>query len=327
MKGNAKRSERVCCCCRRRVCKLYSYSFFRLVFLDPGGFHRRTHRVTHRVFLIPHSPPHPPIMASPSTQSMDREVTRPQALEEIQVVPEPLIATLGCIACFPFVAPTSCWTLDVRTEALVLHFGQLTAHVKEPGCYYHNCCGREIRTLSMQTFSRDMPVAKITDSTGNPILVSAVLSYRFVDTKAALFNVSNLHEFVMTQAQAALKATVSRFTYDELKHEPDHFSADLDRTLSPKVAICGVHIESISLNELNYAPEVASSMLKKQSANALVEARHLIVKGSVDIAREAIAALTQGGMTMTDEERFKLVCGLLIVTAGDKEASPVLALT
>jgi hypothetical protein len=61
-----------------------------------------------------------------------------------------------------------------------------------------------------------------------------------------------------------------------------------------------------------------------QAAAALVDARHLIVKGAVDIAREAVLNLEAGGMKLSDEEKFRLVQSLLVVTAGDHEAQPTM---
>ena len=73
-----------------------------------------------------------------------------------------------------------------------------------------------------------------------------------------------------------------------------------------------------------YAPEIASSMLKKQAAAAIVDARELIVKGAVGISQEAIASLEKSGLQMSDEEKFSLVSSLLIVVSGEKDATPVL---
>ena len=78
------------------------------------------------------------------------------------------------------------------------------------------------------------------------------------------------------------------------------------------------------MNELNYAPEIASSMLKKQTAQATLDARQLIVKGSVEIAFGAVEELEKRGLRMNDEEKFNLVSNLLVVSAGDRDAIPTL---
>lgn len=65
-------------------------------------------------------------------------------------------------------------------------------------------------------------------------------------------------------------------------------------------------------------------MLKKQAAQALVEARNLIVRGAVDIALSAVDELQSKGLGMTDDDKFKLVSSLLVVTTGDKDAQPTI---
>lgn len=96
--------------------------------------------------------------------------------------------------------------------------------------------------------------------------------------------------------------------------------------LQPKVLVAGATIYSMTLNELNYAPEIAQAMLKKQAAVAMVEARHLIVKGAVDIAFGALSQLQEKGMKIEEKDQFQLVCNLLIITAGDKEAQPTISI-
>ena len=67
-------------------------------------------------------------------------------------------------------------------------------------------------------------------------------------------------------------------------------------------------------------------VLKKQAAQALVDARHLIVKGAVEIALSAVGELGSKGLQMSDTDKFDLVSNLLVVTAGDKDAQPTIGL-
>jgi len=206
----------------------------------------------------------------------------------------------------------------------VLNCGVLTDKVSEPGVHFHNPVGREIRQISTAQISVDLVQQKITDSTGNPILVSAVVTFRFTNPSASLLNVREPKTFVITQASATLKQVVGKYTYDELKHESSSITKEFVDSLQPRVNVAGATIYSVTLNELNYAPEIASSMLKKQTAQATLDARQLIVKGSVEIAFGAVEELEKRGLRMNDEEKFNLVSNLLVVSAGDKDAIPTL---
>jgi aspartyl-tRNA synthetase len=86
-----------------------------------------------------------------------------------------------------------------------------------------------------------------------------------------------------------------------------------------------VQVQSMTLNELNYAPEIAGAMLKKQQAGALLEAREIIVDGAVGIAIEAVKKLEeQGGMTVSSEDKVKIMTNIITVLTGEGSATPVL---
>merc|ERR1719453_2623177 len=82
-------------------------------------------------------------------------------------------------------------------------------------------------------------------------------------------------KLVMVNAQAVLKMVVGQYSYNELKSQTERINESLRTQMEPTVTRSGVHIISMYLNELNYAPEIASAMLKKQQAGALIEARQL----------------------------------------------------
>lgn len=128
-----------------------------------------------------------------------------------------------------------------------------------------------------------MHAQKITDITGNPVLVSAVMIYSATNPNKALLNVEDFSNYVKAQASATLKLVVGKYTYDELKAKTEQITLELVSTLQPRIDIAGATVYSVTLKELNYAPEIAAAMLRKQAAQAQLDARHLIVKGAVDI--------------------------------------------
>jgi len=247
-------------------------------------------------------------------------------IDNIKFGVSPVASAMGIICC-PFTVPLSMWILEPRHEALVLNCGVLTETHSEPGIHCSNCWGREILMISTAQISKDLATLKITDSTGNPIIVSAVVAYRFTNPQAALLNVQEPMKFVLTQATTALKQVLSNHSYEELKREAATISKELVDFLQPRVNVAGATISSFSLNELNYAPEIAQAMLKKQAAQAMVDARQVIVRGAIDIAMNAIGELDAKGLHMDDKGKFSLVSNLLVVTVGEKDATPTLGLT
>jgi len=262
-------------------------------------------------------------MSAPLLDEMKREINVEVRETELQVSWTSCV--LGVLT-FPITLPCSLWCLQPKQDALVFNFGVLTEVHTTEGIKYSNCWGREIRIISTADISVDLTTQKITDSIGNPIHVSAVVVYRFTNPYGPLLTVQNGEKFVATQASAILKQVVSQYSYDELKVNSTAITKELVDTLQAAVMRAGAEILSMRLNELNYAPEIAQAMLKKQAAQALIDARHLIVKGAVDIALQAVDELGKKGLVMGDKEKFELVSSLLIVTTGDKDAQPTLAL-
>lgn len=177
--------------------------------------------------------------------------------------------------------------------------------------------GADIRSLNTQ---------RVLDKAGNPVVVSAVLTYRFIDAGKALLNVESPGAFVETQAAAVVKDVVSRFTYDELKTQTADINQRCREMLQPRVDIAGALIQTCALNELNYSQDIASAMLKRQQARAVVEARNLLVQGAVEISNDAVQRLEAANVHMEGPQRARLISNLVLVTSGDVSASPVLNL-
>merc|ERR1711904_508660 len=119
----------------------------------------------------------------------------------------PLLPFIGC----------GFYTVDAKTEAAVLHMGQLTEMQNKPGLHCGWPCGREIRTISTKQSTMELPTSKVADLDGNPVMVSAILNYRVVDAKKALLHIENRAQYINTNAQAVLKQIVSQHSYTQQK--------------------------------------------------------------------------------------------------------------
>merc|ERR1712199_102664 len=139
------------------------------------------------------------------------------------------------------------------------------------------------------------------------------------DPLKALYSVESYENNLMVNAQAVLKMVVGQYSYNELKANTEQINASLRTQMDSTIKRTGVHVISMYLNELNYAPEIASAMLKKQQAGALIEARQLIVDGAVRIAGDAIKKIT-------DQDKVKIITNLLTVTCSDTDTTPTVSL-
>ena len=78
------------------------------------------------------------------------------------------------------------------------------------------------------------------------------------------------------------------------------------------------------LSHLAYASEIASAMLRRQQAGAIIAARQKIVEGAVGMVEMALELLAKSQVVTLDEERkAAMVSNLLVVLCADREAQPV----
>jgi len=223
----------------------------------------------------------------------------------------------------------SCFQVAPREVAVLLEFGKYTGTIKEAGCHYVCCIGRTVTKVSTKVKSIMIPETKTIDLNGNPLVINGILSYQIKNSKKAALDVSQVDEFVRTQGLAALKQVVCRYPYEAedghcLKKASDIIGQEVVHLLQNRVTLAGVQVLTFTFNEISYAPEIASNMLRRQQAQAILAARKTIVTGAVEIAQGAVHALEAQGVTMDDKSRAKIVGNLLTVICSESSTQPVL---
>ena len=187
-------------------------------------------------------------------------------------------------------------------------------------------------TVSLKAQVFDNNKQKINDLKGSPIEVGIVVTWQVVDTAKAVFNVDDYAQFVQVQADSALRDVVRRYPYDETREEEvslrgdsNVVSEEIEKELQARVDIAGIRILDAKITHLAYAPEIATAMLQRQQAEAVIEARTKIVEGAVGMVEMALAKLSENNVCELDDERkAQMVSNLLVVLCGDKGAQPVI---
>jgi len=79
------------------------------------------------------------------------------------------------------------------------------------------------------------------------------------------------------------------------------------------------------ISHLAYAAEIASAMLRRQQASAIIAARTQIVAGAVGMVEMALDELKKNSVVDLDEERkAAMVSNLMVVLCGDEATKPVI---
>ncbi|MFE1442174.1 SPFH domain-containing protein [Streptomyces sp. NPDC058739] len=217
-------------------------------------------------------------------------------------------------------------------EARVVQlFGRYRGTIRQDGLRWVNPLTSRTK-ISTRVRNHETAVLKVNDAYGNPIELAAVVVWRVEDTAQASFEVDDYIEFVSTQTEAAVRHIAIEYPYDaheedglSLRGNAEEITEKLKTELYARVDAAGVQIIESRFTHLAYAPEIASAMLQRQQAGAVVAARRQIVDGAVGMVEAALARLEEQDIVELDPERkAAMVSNLLVVLCGDRAPQPVL---
>lgn len=214
---------------------------------------------------------------------------------------------------------------------VVQFFGRYTGTIRADGLRWVNPLTSRTK-ISTRVRNHETAVLKVNDAYGNPIELAAVVVWQVDDTAQATFAVDDYIEFVSTQTEAAVRHIAIEYPYDaheedglSLRGNAEEITEKLAAELTARVRAAGVTIVESRFTHLAYAPEIASAMLQRQQAGAVVAARKTIVEGACGMVEDALARITAQEFVELDEERrASMVSNLLVVLCGDRSPQPVM---
>lgn len=222
--------------------------------------------------------------------------------------------------------------VNPNSSKVMVLFGNYKGTVRENGFFWANPFYSRQR-ISLRARNFDSERVKVNDKIGNPILINVILVWQVDDTYKAAFDVDNYQEFVRVQTDAAVRKLAGSYPYDNFDDERaeltlrsgmDEVNEALENEITERLSIAGIKVMEARIGYLAYAPEIASSMLKRQQAVAVVAARKKIVEGAVGMVEDALTKLTEDQIVSFDEDKkAAMVSNLMVVLCGDKEAIPV----
>ncbi|MED0660547.1 MULTISPECIES: SPFH domain-containing protein [Bacillus] len=188
------------------------------------------------------------------------------------------------------------------------------------------------KKVSLRVRNFNSKKLKVNDVEGNPIEIASVIVFKVIDSAKATFDVDDYEEFVEIQSEAAIRHVATKYPYDTLddhhitlRGNADIVSKELADELQERLNVAGVQVIEARLTHLAYSTEIASAMLQRQQAAAVLSARKMIVEGAVSMAQMAVEQLSNDGTIELDEERkVNMVNNLMIAIISDRGAQPVI---
>lgn len=216
-------------------------------------------------------------------------------------------------------------------EAKVLTlFGRYVGSVRKPGLWFVNPFMAK-KKVSLRIRNFETARLKVNDSHSNPVEIGSIVVWKVVDSAEAMFEVEDYVHFVQTQSEAAVRALAQSYPYDahedgqiSLSTHTGEVSDALLGAIRERLAKAGVEVIESRISHLAYAQEIASAMLRRQQASAVIAARQKIVEGAVGMVETALEMLSSRQVITLDEERkAAMVSNLLVVLCSDRDTQPV----
>ncbi|NLG33594.1 MAG: SPFH domain-containing protein, partial [Syntrophomonadaceae bacterium] len=206
----------------------------------------------------------------------------------------PAMIVLGVVLILIIIVIACSITIVQPNQArVVTFFGRYIGSIRESG-FWMTVPFSARPTVSLRVSNFNSKTLKVNDVSGNPVEIAAVVVFKVIDSAKAIFDVDNYEEFVEIQSETALRHVATKYPYDDfdeggysLRGNTEEVANELSSELQNRLSVAGVKVLEARLTHLAYATEIASAMLQRQQAAAIIAARQKIVEGAVGMAQMA----------------------------------------
>lgn len=220
--------------------------------------------------------------------------------------------------------------VNPNESKVITLFGVYKGTIKQPGFWWVNPLTTR-RRISLRVRNFESGKLKVNDHDGNPIEIASVVVWRVIETFEAVFNVDDYENFVHVQSEAAVRNLATTYPYDahqegqiSLRLSAGEIAERLRHEIQARLERAGIEVIEARISHLAYAPEIASVMLRRQQASAVIAARQKIVEGAVGMVQMALDELGRRHVVELDEERkAAMVSNLLVVLCSERGVEPV----
>ncbi|WP_146947784.1 SPFH domain-containing protein [Cyclobacterium qasimii] len=222
--------------------------------------------------------------------------------------------------------------VEPNKAMVLLLFGSYKGTVKSDGFFWVIPFMTK-KKISLRVRNFENKPLKVNDKIGNPVMVGTIVVWQVADTFKASFDVDDYENFVHLQADAAVRKMAGTYPYDNFEDEHaevtlrsgvEDVNKSLEDEISARLQHAGIKVIEARISHLAYSSEIASAMLQRQQATAIVAARRMIVDGAVGMVEMALEDLKiKGIIDFEDEKKAAMVSNLMVVLCSDKNASPV----
>ncbi|WP_460513237.1 SPFH domain-containing protein [Cyclobacterium sediminis] len=253
------------------------------------------------------------------------------ALIAFSIIGKVVFLLIPTVLLFAFII-SGFFIVEPNKAMVLLLFGSYKGTVKDDGFFWVIPFMTK-KKISLRVRNFENKPLKVNDKIGNPVMVGTIVVWQVADTFKASFDVDDYENFVHLQADAAVRKMAGTYPYDNfedahaeitLRSGVEDVNKSLEDEISDRLQHAGIKVIEARISHLAYSSEIASAMLQRQQATAIVAARRMIVDGAVGMVEMALEDLKiKGIIDFEDEKKAAMVSNLMVVLCSDKNASPV----
>ncbi|MBS4072831.1 MAG: SPFH domain-containing protein [Algoriphagus sp.] len=239
----------------------------------------------------------------------------------------------GIVFLIALICMAGFFIVDPNKAMVLLLFGEYKGTVKANGFFWVNPFMTK-KKISLRVRNFENKPLKVNDKIGNPVMIGTIVVWQVEDTFKTTFDVEDYENFVHLQTDAAVRKMAGLYCYDNfdddhtevtLRSGVEEVNHSLEKEIAERLLQAGIKVIEARISNLAYASEIASAMLQRQQATAIVAARQKIVEGAVGMVEMALADLKMKDIIEFDEEKkAAMVSNLMVVLCSDRSASPIL---
>ncbi len=178
-------------------------------------------------------------------------------------------------------------------RGVLLRLGRLQG-VRGPGVFYVIPILEYVRFIDTRVQVVNIPHQKVITRDNVPAEIDSALFFMVRNVERAIVSIQDFKFAIAQYAQAALRDVVGGVTLDELLSEREEIQSQIVQIVEGRVRAWGLHIQSISLQDIQL-PEDLERMMSRQ-ASAEREKRATITKADGD--RLAAVSLAEAATIM-----------------------------
>ncbi|MGW0659405.1 SPFH domain-containing protein [Streptodolium elevatio] len=223
-------------------------------------------------------------------------------------VSEPAAVAAGaCAAVLGLVLLLGMFVVPAGSVRVMSRFGRYKGTVRRTGLVWAVPLRRRRKVDARLRHWRSRPM-DLTDRQGTPLQVMVLVVWQVRDTARAKFAVRDHEQYLRQQIEAAVSAVTASLPCDSFTRgaaslrDTEHVNDEMTRRLSGAMTAAGVQVFSAQALHIDYAPQVAESMLRRRIAALDASTRTAVLDDVVDTVSQAVDQFTRRALVRLDED-------------------------